>query len=37
MLNKSHPLSKYKENSGRNKEKHLTHFDPDGSVFVLSY
>ena len=29
MLSKSHPLSKYKENSGKNKEKWLMHFDPD--------
>ena len=36
MLNKSHPLSRCKENSGRNKEKCLMHFDPNGRVFVLS-
>ena len=36
MLNKSHPLSRYKANSGKNKEKCLMHFDPDARVFVLS-
>ena len=36
MLNKSHPLSRYKANSGRNKKKCLMHFDPDARVFVLS-
>ena len=35
MLNKSHPLSKYKANSGKNnKKKILMHFDPDARVFV---
>ena len=36
MLNKSHPLSRYKANSGKNKKKCLMHFDPDARVFVLS-
>ena len=36
MLNKSHPLSKYKVNSGENKKKCWMHFDPDARVFVLS-
>ena len=36
VLNKSHPLSRYKTNSGKNKEKCLMHFDPDARVFVLS-
>ena len=36
MLNKSHPLSRYKANSGKNEEKCLMHFDPDARVFVLS-
>ena len=36
MLNKSHPLSRYKENSSKNKKKCLMHFDPDARVFVLS-
>ena len=35
MLNKSHPLSRYKANSGKNKEC-LMHFDPDARAFVLS-
>ena len=34
--NKSHPLSRYKANSGKNKEKCLMHFDPDARVFVIS-
>ena len=34
MLNKSHPLSRYKANSGKNKK--MMHFDPDARVFVLS-
>ena len=34
MLNKSHPLSRYKANSG--KKKRLMHFDPDAMAFVLS-
>ena len=30
MLNKSHPLSRYRANSGKNKkEKCLMHFGPD--------
>ena len=36
MLNKSHPLSRYEANSGKNKKKCLMHFDPDARVFVLS-
>ena len=36
MLNKSLPLSRYKANSRKNKEKCLMHFDPDAKVFVLS-
>ena len=36
MLNKSHPLNRYKGNSGKNKERCLMHSDPDGRVFVLS-
>ena len=36
MLNKSHSPSRYKANSGNNKEKCLMHFDPDARVFVLS-
>ena len=36
MLNKSHPLRRYKANNGKNKEKCLMHFDPDPRVFVLS-
>ena len=36
MLNKSHPLSRYWGNSGRNKEKCLMNFIPDARVFVLS-
>ena len=36
MLIKSHPLSRYRVNSGKNKEKCLMHFDPDARVFVLS-
>ena len=35
MLNKSHPLSRYKANSGKN-EKCLMHFDPDARVFFLA-
>ena len=34
MLNKSHPLSRYKANSG--KKKGLMHFDPESSAFVRS-
>ena len=29
MLNKSHSLIRYKENSGKNKKNCLMHFDPD--------
>ena len=36
MLNKSHTLSRYNANSGKNKEKCLLNFDPDARVFVLS-
>ena len=36
MLNKSHPLSRYKANSRKNKKKCLMPFDPDARVFVLS-
>ena len=36
MLNKSHSLSIYKANNGKNKKKCLMHFDPDARVFVLS-
>ena len=36
MLNKSHPLSRYKANSGKNKKNCLINFDPDAMVFVLS-
>ena len=36
MLNKSYPLSRYKANGGKNKEKCLIHFDPVARVFVLS-
>ena len=36
MLNKSHPLSRYRANGGENKEKCLMHFDPDARIFVLS-
>ena len=35
MLNKSHPLSRYEANSGKNKEKCLMHFGPDATVFVI--
>ena len=31
MLNKSHPLSRYKANTGKNK-KCLMNFDPDASL-----
>ena len=36
MLNKSHPLSRYKANNGKNKEKLMMPFDPDARAFVLS-
>ena len=36
MLNKSHLLSRYKENRGKNKEKCLLHFDSNARVFLLS-
>ena len=36
MLNKSHPLGKYKEKNGKNKKKTLMHFNPDARAFVLS-
>ena len=35
MLNKSHPLSRYETNSGKNKEKCLMHFGSDATVFVI--
>ena len=31
MLNKLHPFCSYKENSGKNLKKCLTHFDPHAS------
>ena len=35
MLNKPHPLSTHKTNSGRNpKQECLMHFDPDAKIFV---
>ena len=37
MLIKSHPLSRYKGNIGKNKNKCSMYFDPDAMVFVLSY
>ena len=36
MLNKSHPLSRYEANSGKNKENCLMRFDTDDTAFVLS-
>ena len=36
MQNKSHPLSRYKANNGKNKKNCLMNFDPDAGVFVLS-
>ena len=36
MLNKSHPLSKYKANSGKNKKKSLIHCDPDARLLFLT-
>ena len=36
MLNKSHSLSRYNANSGKNLKKCLMPFDPDLRVFVLS-
>ena len=36
MLNKSHPRSRYKQNSSKNLKKYLENFDPDTKVFVLS-
>ena len=35
MLNKSHPLSRYTTNGGKNLPKKLMHFDPVARVFVL--
>ena len=35
MLNKSHSLSRYKENSGKNKKKCLMDFDPDDRVLAI--
>ena len=37
MLNKSHPLIRYKKNSGKNPEKKcLMHYDPDTRIFAFS-
>ena len=36
ILNKSYPLSRYKANSSKNKEKSLIYFDSDARVFDLS-
>ena len=36
MVIKSHLLSRYRENSGKNKEKCFIHFYADARVFVLS-
>ena len=36
MLNKSHPLSRYKVNSGKNKKQCVMHFDPDARDFIIS-
>ena len=37
MLNRSHPLSRYKANSGKNnKNKCLMHFDPQIGSFSLA-
>ena len=36
MLIKLHPLSRYKANSGKDKQKCLMHFDTDARVFVFS-
>ena len=36
MLNQSHPLSRYKANSDKNKKKSLIYFEPDARVFSLS-
>ena len=36
ILFKSHPLSRYRANSGKNKEKCFMRFYPDARVFVLS-
>ena len=37
MLNKSHPLSRYQANNGKNnKKKCLMRFDSETRVFVLS-
>ena len=35
MLNKSHPLSRYLANSGKNKNKMFDAFGPDARVLVL--
>ena len=35
MLNESHPLSRYKGKSGKNK-KCLMHFNPNARVFFLA-
>ena len=36
MLNKSHSLSRYKANSGKNKKECLVHFDADARVLSLA-
>ena len=36
MLNKFHPLSRCKANSGKDKQKCLMHFDTEDRVFVFS-
>ena len=36
MLIKLHPISRYKANSGKDKQKCLMHFDTDARVFVCS-
>ena len=36
MLNKSHPLNRYKANSGNTWKECLMHFNPGGKVFALS-
>ena len=36
MLNKSHPIHRYKANSGNNKKQTIDAFVPNARVFVLS-
>ena len=36
MSNNSHPLSRYKANSGETKKEGLMNFDTDARVFVLT-